>query len=247
MKSNTNLIDNLENIEYGFAKKPGEHYLDKDFTLYDYMTILNDSKTLEDIHKVCLQVQNRYEFEHFGLGVLIPRLNTTSIFIHLFDYINHWHTSYNKNRYFLDNSHHFSFKNVEYINTKEHIQFPWFGENGETGSIRFKFFEHTQKIDIEYFIKILPELLLLNLYIHDAIVNVINKTLNPHTKIKLTSREIEILHWTAHGKSTCKISSILNISESTVISHLKNSYRKLGVKAKHHAIAKAVNLKIIWL
>ncbi|MFT4160839.1 helix-turn-helix transcriptional regulator [Shinella sp.] len=44
---------------------------------------------------------------------------------------------------------------------------------------------------------------------------------------KLTSREKEVLFWVANGKTAWETSMILNISKSTVISHLRNSRDKL--------------------
>ena len=54
----------------------------------------------------------------------------------------------------------------------------------------------------------------------------------------LTSREIDVLFWTAEGKSTWDISQILTISESTVNFHINSAKRKLGVYSKPHAVAK---------
>lgn len=44
---------------------------------------------------------------------------------------------------------------------------------------------------------------------------------------RLTPREREVLSWIANGKTAWEISVILDISESTVISHLRNSRDKL--------------------
>ncbi|WP_308218701.1 helix-turn-helix domain-containing protein [Ciceribacter sp. RN22] len=44
---------------------------------------------------------------------------------------------------------------------------------------------------------------------------------------RLTPREREVLSWTANGKTAWEISIILDISESTVISHLRNARDKL--------------------
>lgn len=54
----------------------------------------------------------------------------------------------------------------------------------------------------------------------------------------LTSREIDVLFWTAEGKSTWDISQILDISEATVNFHINSAKRKLGVYSKPHAVAK---------
>lgn len=44
---------------------------------------------------------------------------------------------------------------------------------------------------------------------------------------RLTPREREVLSWAANGKTAWEISVILDISESTVISHLRNARDKL--------------------
>jgi DNA-binding CsgD family transcriptional regulator len=54
----------------------------------------------------------------------------------------------------------------------------------------------------------------------------------------LTHREIDVLFWTAEGKSTWDISRILNISEATVNFHINSAKRKLGVYSKPHAVAR---------
>lgn len=56
--------------------------------------------------------------------------------------------------------------------------------------------------------------------------------------VDLTTREIDVLFWTAEGKSTWDISQILDISEATVNFHINSVKRKLGVFSKPHAVAK---------
>ncbi len=55
----------------------------------------------------------------------------------------------------------------------------------------------------------------------------------------LTEREIEILKWTAEGKSAWAVSQILNISEHAVKYHVNKILVKLDVATKHQAAAKA--------
>ncbi|WP_309559845.1 LuxR family transcriptional regulator [Burkholderia glumae] len=55
----------------------------------------------------------------------------------------------------------------------------------------------------------------------------------------LTSRETDVLKWTADGKTAYEISRILSISESTVNFHVKNIMSKLGTSNKIQAVAKA--------
>jgi DNA-binding CsgD family transcriptional regulator len=64
-------------------------------------------------------------------------------------------------------------------------------------------------------------------------------------EIILTPREIEILHWTALGKTMADIGEILSLSPKTVQFHMYNSMKKLGVYSKAAATAKAVILGLI--
>jgi DNA-binding CsgD family transcriptional regulator len=57
---------------------------------------------------------------------------------------------------------------------------------------------------------------------------------------KLTKREMDVLSWTAQGKTAWEVSVILGMSEKTVNFHLGNTMRKLGVNSKHQAVLKCV-------
>lgn len=56
----------------------------------------------------------------------------------------------------------------------------------------------------------------------------------------LSPREIECLSWTAKGKTSWAISRILDVSENTVIFHLRNAIKKLEVTNRSQAVAKAI-------
>jgi DNA-binding CsgD family transcriptional regulator len=62
---------------------------------------------------------------------------------------------------------------------------------------------------------------------------------------KLTDREIEILKWTAEGKSAWAVGQILNIGEHNVKYHIKRILTKLAVGSKHQAAAKAKALGLL--
>ena len=62
---------------------------------------------------------------------------------------------------------------------------------------------------------------------------------------KLSEREIEILKWTAAGKSGWAVSQILHISEHSVKYHINKILLKLEVGSKHQAAAKARALGLI--
>jgi DNA-binding CsgD family transcriptional regulator len=62
---------------------------------------------------------------------------------------------------------------------------------------------------------------------------------------RLTEREVEILKWTADGKSAWAVAQILNISEHNVKYHIKRILVKLSVGSKHQAAAKAKSLGLL--
>lgn len=64
-------------------------------------------------------------------------------------------------------------------------------------------------------------------------------------KQQLTPREAECLRWAAHGKTGWEISRLLGITERTVIFHMDNAVRKLGVSGRRQAVARAIALNLI--
>lgn len=63
----------------------------------------------------------------------------------------------------------------------------------------------------------------------------------------LSGREAEILRWSALGKTSWEISTILMISERTVNFHLQRAAAKLGVKGRRAAVAQALARGLIRL
>lgn len=66
---------------------------------------------------------------------------------------------------------------------------------------------------------------LMALYSHGKAVELCGQRKFPKPKL-LTKREREILQWTAIGKTAWEVSQILNISEETVVSHVKAAAAK---------------------
>ena len=54
----------------------------------------------------------------------------------------------------------------------------------------------------------------------------------------LTTREAEVLHWVAKGKTNSDIASILEISSFTVKNHMQRVFRKLDVTNRAQAVSK---------
>jgi len=77
-------------------------------------------------------------------------------------------------------------------------------------------------------------------YIYEAI-NRLSLYKQPRDSMStFTERELDCLLWSAEGKTSDEIAVILSIKTPTVVFHLKNIIKKLGVKNRNQAIAKAI-------
>lgn len=89
-------------------------------------------------------------------------------------------------------------------------------------------------------------LYVLSSYLHEAIRRLV---FAPPSLVSdpqpLTPRELECLRWWTAGRSAPQIGRIMSISEDGVYFHMKNIKRKLGVRSKHQAIARAILLGIV--
>ncbi len=89
---------------------------------------------------------------------------------------------------------------------------------------------------------------LLSIFVHDAAARIVRNqaaSAVPTERSRpesLTGRERDCLIWTAAGKTTAEVARTLSLSQRTVVFHLANARRKLGVANSHHAIMKAVSL-----
>jgi DNA-binding CsgD family transcriptional regulator len=61
----------------------------------------------------------------------------------------------------------------------------------------------------------------------------------------LTQREREVVRLLAAGCTYCDIAARLGISPNTVVSHIKNSYRKLQVHNGASAVMRAMQLGLL--
>lgn len=80
---------------------------------------------------------------------------------------------------------------------------------------------------------------------HQAMVDLIAPRLGVQDDIGLTRREIDVLQWTADGKTSSEISDILAISANTVNFHIKNAIIKLRTSNKTAAVVKAAMLGLL--
>jgi LuxR family maltose regulon positive regulatory protein len=63
--------------------------------------------------------------------------------------------------------------------------------------------------------------------------------------VRLTARESDVLRLLASGCTYALAADRLGVSPHTVTSHVKNAYRKLGVRSAAAAVMRAVELKLL--
>lgn len=80
---------------------------------------------------------------------------------------------------------------------------------------------------------------------HVSLSRLVAPKLDDENKISLTNREVEVLRWTADGKTSNEISDILTVSENTVNFHIKNAVIKLQTSNKTAATVRAAMLGLL--
>ena len=80
---------------------------------------------------------------------------------------------------------------------------------------------------------------------HEGLSRLVTTRRGPEREISLTAREIEVLRWSADGKTSSEVGEIMSISERTVNFHVNNSLEKLGATNKTAGVIKAALLRLL--
>lgn len=76
--------------------------------------------------------------------------------------------------------------------------------------------------------------------LHARVDELVLSRLDPTVDVRLTPREQSCLRWVGDGKTSSEIGTILDISERTVVFHLRNATTKLQAKNRLEAFSKAL-------
>lgn len=79
----------------------------------------------------------------------------------------------------------------------------------------------------------------------EGLSKILISELLPEMHINLTTREIEVMRWTADGKTSSEVGQIMCISDSTVNFHVNNAVSKLGATNKTAAAIRATLLRLL--
>lgn len=77
---------------------------------------------------------------------------------------------------------------------------------------------------------------------HMRLIDQLLTTVRP---FRMSERELQVLKWTAEGKTSHEVAIILSISERTVNFHVHSIIQKLDVKNKIEAVVAAIRRKLI--
>jgi DNA-binding CsgD family transcriptional regulator len=92
--------------------------------------------------------------------------------------------------------------------------------------------------------RLMGDLQLMSVHAQAAAVRLLLPAEGPASP-RLTPRELDILRWSAEGKSAWNVGEILGVSEHTVNFHMRNIFKKLDCSSKQQALLKAMQLGLI--
>lgn len=81
--------------------------------------------------------------------------------------------------------------------------------------------------------------------VHEGMTRLLEANRPSSAAVVLTPREIEVLRWTADGKTSGEVGEIMSIAERTVNFHINNCLEKLGAANKTAGVIKAVMLRLL--
>jgi LuxR family quorum-sensing system transcriptional regulator SolR len=81
---------------------------------------------------------------------------------------------------------------------------------------------------------------------HVGMAGLLTPKLAPESQTIMTSREREVLRWTAEGKTAYEVGHILSVSERTINFHINNVVAKLRSSNKIQAAVKAASLGLLF-
>lgn len=89
------------------------------------------------------------------------------------------------------------------------------------------------------------QLVWLTQVVHQCMSKLLSARLLPEGAVDLSLRERDVLRWTAEGKSSMEIATLLNISERTINFHIANIMKKMNCPNRTAAAVRATLLGLL--
>lgn len=137
------------------------------------------------------------------------------------------------------------FKEAAEVGIIDGMSIPIHGRNGEYAGVALvpDGDSHRARMDVVNSQRHLAHLY--SLYYHNHTSSHLLESYLKRERPRLTPREREVLTWVARGKSSWEVSTILSVSERTVLYHIENAKRKLDVSSRTHLVVKALMANLI--
>jgi LuxR family quorum sensing-dependent transcriptional regulator len=237
-----------------------------DNDVYSVVDGLNDAKSEAEVLQLVRQFSKANGYDHFIISGLPPRGVNVLPFVLLSDWPSIWHERYFGRDYtqfdpVARNCFHsvlpFFWKEAPYDREDDHMArrvmdeasdagllsgfcVPVHNEDGSQGCVSFG----GREADIDQEKRL--GLHMVSAFAHGRL-RAFHRPYQLEKAPKLTEREIEVLKWASHGKSTSDIGDLLNIADVTVDAHVKSAARKLGTLNRVHTVAEALRYRLIPL
>ncbi|MFL4395988.1 LuxR C-terminal-related transcriptional regulator [Acinetobacter pittii] len=230
----------------------------------DFLDFMSNLKTENDIDVRLRYICNYFEFDNYAFGVKFNALfNQKNIKI-INSYSCEWNSIYTINNYIeIDPVVDFcsrevvpilwrnlySDKSIFFWNHAKEFSLNYgisqgFFDNRFNNSI-LSFSRKKKEINNSEFRSKFMEIHWVSQMTNISLTKFFNKDLDADCQI-LTPRELEVMRWTADGKTSFEISRILNITERTVNFHISNCLLKLNTANKVSAVVKAIFLGFLF-
>ncbi len=227
------------------------------------------ARTVDDVHRLCSAICERHGFDYFLYGAQFPTSLVNPEIVIVSGYPDQWWGHYVSQGYmridplvaYCENhitpldweridhyceepDAHAVMNEARDFGLRSGMSCPVHGSSGEAAVLSVACKEDHRKTS-DVINESLAPVHLLASYVHEAVRRVFDQQELMLGSIQLTVREREALVWAAEGKAAWEIGKTLHCSERTVIYHLQNVAKKLGVSNRQQAIARAVSLGII--
>lgn len=233
----------------------------------DFVESLIGAKALEDVQAVCHRVAEELGFDGFVYGIKIPKSFMESETVIVNGYNRAWWERYDSAGYLnidptiahcaksnlpliWDEVEKFESKNSitsafmaesRDFGLRSGLSVPLHGPRGEFGMLSFAADEDYGKAKPRMLAE-LPVLHILTPFIHESVRRIVSSERLNYAGVELSKREAECLLWTSEGKTSWETSVIMGLSERTIVFHLQNIAKKLNVKNRVQAVARAAML-----
>lgn len=229
---------------------------------------LQSCRSVEELHATVRRITRDIGFEHFLYGVQVNLSLARPYQFILSGYPTEWRTHYDAKRYIeIDPTvSHCKTRCIPIVWTPQAFSdppaarlmheaqnhgltsgasFAIHGRRGEVAMLSLAS-SSTPKDGSSDILHVLGAAQLLACYLHEAVQRVVlSKEALPIGETRLTRREKECLLWASEGKTAWEIARIVRVSERTVVFHLQNAARKMGVTTRQHAVARALSMNLI--